>query len=113
MARATADLNARIRFGERLASQSFAVVDHGVRREHGGEGGAFHRAEAEQRQGRDGENQAAKHGEIQHWSGPFGCRPGLGVEVDFRQLEQIAEWTEPDFLRGQLYYRPDGSITNW
>ena len=40
-------------------------------------------------------------------------RPGLGVEVDFSQLEQIAEWTEPDFLRGQLYYRPDGSITNW
>jgi galactonate dehydratase len=40
-------------------------------------------------------------------------RPGLGVEVDFSQLEQIAEWTEPDFQRGQLYYRPDGSITNW
>jgi galactonate dehydratase len=40
-------------------------------------------------------------------------RPGLGVEVDFKQLEQIAEWTEPDFDRGQIYYRPDGSITNW
>src|SRR5215469_16679237 len=23
-------------------------------------------------------------------------RPGLGVEVDFKQLTQIAEWTEPD-----------------
>jgi L-alanine-DL-glutamate epimerase-like enolase superfamily enzyme len=40
-------------------------------------------------------------------------RPGLGVEVDFSQLEQIAEWTQPDFQRGQLYYRTDGSITNW
>ncbi len=40
-------------------------------------------------------------------------RPGLGVEVDFKQLEQIAEWTQPDFDRGQIYYRPDGSITNW
>lgn len=40
-------------------------------------------------------------------------RPGLGVELDFKQLTQIAEFTEPDFQRGQLYYRPDGSITNW
>ncbi|HEV2136428.1 MAG TPA: mandelate racemase/muconate lactonizing enzyme family protein [Terracidiphilus sp.] len=40
-------------------------------------------------------------------------RPGLGVEVDFKQLTQIAEFTEPDFQRGQIYYRPDGSITNW
>jgi L-alanine-DL-glutamate epimerase-like enolase superfamily enzyme len=40
-------------------------------------------------------------------------RPGLGVEVDFKQLDQIAEWTQPDFDRGQIYYRPDGSITNW
>jgi galactonate dehydratase len=40
-------------------------------------------------------------------------RPGLGVEVDLKQLTQIAEFTEPDFQRGQLYYRPDGSITNW
>ena len=40
-------------------------------------------------------------------------RPGLGVEVDFSQLEQIAEFTEPDFQRGQIYYRTDGSITNW
>lgn len=40
-------------------------------------------------------------------------RPGLGVEADFKQLTQIAEFTEPDFERGQLYYRTDGSITNW
>ncbi|MGH9590892.1 MAG: mandelate racemase/muconate lactonizing enzyme family protein [Terracidiphilus sp.] len=40
-------------------------------------------------------------------------RPGLGVEVDFKQLTQIAEFTQPDFDRGQLYYRTDGSITNW
>jgi galactonate dehydratase len=40
-------------------------------------------------------------------------RPGLGVEVDFSQLEQIAEFTEPDFQRGQIYYRTVGSITNW
>lgn len=40
-------------------------------------------------------------------------RPGLGVELDFKQLTQIAEFTEPDFQRGQLYYRRDGSITNW
>lgn len=40
-------------------------------------------------------------------------RPGLGVEVDFKQLTQIAEFTQPDFQRGQLYYRTDGSITNW
>jgi galactonate dehydratase len=40
-------------------------------------------------------------------------RPGLGVEVDFKQLTQIAEFTEPDFQRGQIYYRTDGSITNW
>jgi galactonate dehydratase len=40
-------------------------------------------------------------------------RSGLGVEVDFKQLTQIAEWTEPNFQRGQIYYRTDGSITNW
>lgn len=40
-------------------------------------------------------------------------RPGLGVEVDFKQLTQIAEFTQPDFQPGQLYYRTDGSITNW
>jgi len=40
-------------------------------------------------------------------------RPGLGVELDTKPLTQIAEFTQPDFQRGQLYYRPDGSITNW
>jgi L-alanine-DL-glutamate epimerase-like enolase superfamily enzyme len=40
-------------------------------------------------------------------------RPGLGVELDLTQLTQIAEFTEPDFQRGQIYYRTDGSITNW
>ncbi len=40
-------------------------------------------------------------------------RPGLGVELDMKQLTQIAEFTEPDFQKGQIYYRPDGSITNW
>ena len=39
-------------------------------------------------------------------------RPGLGVELDMKQLKQIAEITEPIRNR-QLYYRPDGSITNW
>ncbi|MGO9257538.1 MAG: mandelate racemase/muconate lactonizing enzyme family protein [Bryobacteraceae bacterium] len=39
-------------------------------------------------------------------------RPGLGVELDMRQLKLIAEVTEPIRNR-QLYYRPDGSITNW
>lgn len=40
-------------------------------------------------------------------------RPGLGVVLDMKQLTQIAEFTEPDFQKGQIYYRPDGSITNW
>jgi galactonate dehydratase len=39
-------------------------------------------------------------------------RPGLGVELDMKQLKQVAEITEPITDR-QLYYRPDGSITNW
>ena len=39
-------------------------------------------------------------------------RPGLGVELDMKQLKQIAEVNEPIRNR-QLYYRPDGSITNW
>ncbi len=39
-------------------------------------------------------------------------RPGLGVELDMKQLTQIGEVTEPIRNR-QLYYRPDGSITNW
>src|SRR5262249_44533496 len=40
-------------------------------------------------------------------------RPGLGVELDFKQLKQIAEITEPVTDRAQTYFRPDGSITNW
>ena len=40
-------------------------------------------------------------------------RPGLGVEVDFKLLTQIAEFTEPVTARAQTYFRPDGSITNW
>ncbi len=39
-------------------------------------------------------------------------RPGLGVELDMKQLKMIGEVTEPIRNR-QLYYRPDGSITNW
>src|SRR5216683_313032 len=40
-------------------------------------------------------------------------RPGLGVELDFKQLTKIAEITEPVTARAQTYFRPDGSITNW
>ncbi len=40
-------------------------------------------------------------------------RPGLGVELDYKYLTQIAEITEPDTNRAQTYFRPDGSITNW
>ncbi|MGA3078474.1 MAG: mandelate racemase/muconate lactonizing enzyme family protein [Bryobacteraceae bacterium] len=40
-------------------------------------------------------------------------RPGLGVEVDFKPLSQIAEITERMTNRAQTYFRPDGSITNW
>jgi galactonate dehydratase len=40
-------------------------------------------------------------------------RPGLGVELDFKHLTQIAEVTEPVTARAQTYFRPDGSITNW
>jgi galactonate dehydratase len=40
-------------------------------------------------------------------------RPGLGVEVDFKVLRQIAEVTERITNRAQTYFRPDGSITNW
>jgi len=39
--------------------------------------------------------------------------PGLGVELDFKRLTQIAEITEPVTARAQTYFRPDGSITNW
>lgn len=40
-------------------------------------------------------------------------RPGLGVELDMKQLKQIMEITEPVTARAQTYFRPDGSITNW
>lgn len=40
-------------------------------------------------------------------------RPGLGVELDYTKLTQIAEFTESTAPRSQLYYRTDGSITNW
>src|SRR5665213_1429786 len=40
-------------------------------------------------------------------------RPGIGVELDYKQLTQIAEFTEPVTARAQTYFRPDGSITNW
>jgi len=40
-------------------------------------------------------------------------RPGLGVELDMKQLAQIAEITQPVTARAQTYFRPDGSITNW
>lgn len=40
-------------------------------------------------------------------------RPGLGVELDYKQLTKIAEITEPVTARAQTYFRPDGSITNW
>ena len=40
-------------------------------------------------------------------------RPGLGVELDMKQLKLIAEITEPVTNRAQTYFRPDGSITNW
>ena len=40
-------------------------------------------------------------------------RPGLGVELDMKQLKQIAEINQPVTARAQTYFRPDGSITNW
>lgn len=40
-------------------------------------------------------------------------RPGLGVELDTKPLTLITEITKPWTKRAQLYYRPDGSITNW
>jgi galactonate dehydratase len=40
-------------------------------------------------------------------------RPSLGVELDFKQLRQVAEITKPVTARAQTYFRPDGSITNW
>jgi galactonate dehydratase len=40
-------------------------------------------------------------------------RPGLGVELDMKQIKLIAEITQPVTNRAQTYFRPDGSITNW
>ena len=40
-------------------------------------------------------------------------RPGLGVELDMKQLKQVTEITQPVTARAQTYFRPDGSITNW
>src|SRR6185369_3992429 len=40
-------------------------------------------------------------------------RPGLGVEIDFKALTQIAEYNQANNARAQTYFRPDGSITNW
>ncbi len=40
-------------------------------------------------------------------------RPGLGVELDMKQLHQVGEISEPNNARAQTYFRPDGSITNW
>jgi galactonate dehydratase len=40
-------------------------------------------------------------------------RPGLGVELDMTKLKQIGEVTQFNTSRTQVYYRPDGSITNW
>jgi galactonate dehydratase len=40
-------------------------------------------------------------------------RPGLGVELDMKQLKLVSEITQPVTARAQTYFRPDGSITNW
>jgi L-alanine-DL-glutamate epimerase-like enolase superfamily enzyme len=40
-------------------------------------------------------------------------RPGLGVELDMKQLKLVTEVTQPVTNRAQTYFRPDGSITNW
>ncbi|MBV9613392.1 MAG: mandelate racemase/muconate lactonizing enzyme family protein [Acidobacteriaceae bacterium] len=40
-------------------------------------------------------------------------RPGLGVELDLKPLKLVTEITQPVTNRAQLYFRPDGSITNW
>lgn len=40
-------------------------------------------------------------------------RPGIGVELDMKQLKQVMEVTQPVTARAQTYFRPDGSITNW
>ncbi len=38
-------------------------------------------------------------------------RPGLGVTLDIKPLTQVGEVTQP--TRGNIYYRPDGSLTHW
>jgi galactonate dehydratase len=40
-------------------------------------------------------------------------RPGLGVQLDLKPLKLITEITQPVTNRAQIYFRPDGSITNW
>jgi galactonate dehydratase len=40
-------------------------------------------------------------------------RPGIGVELDMKQLTLVTEITQPVTARAQTYFRPDGSITNW
>ena len=40
-------------------------------------------------------------------------RPGLGVELDMKQLKMVTEITQRVTNRAQTYFRPDGSITNW
>jgi L-alanine-DL-glutamate epimerase-like enolase superfamily enzyme len=40
-------------------------------------------------------------------------RPGLGVELEMKQLKLVGEVTQPNNNRAQTYFRPDGSITNW
>ena len=40
-------------------------------------------------------------------------RPGLGVELDMKPLKQVTEITQYSTNRAQIYFRPDGSITNW
>jgi galactonate dehydratase len=40
-------------------------------------------------------------------------RPGLGVEIDVKQLKPVTEITQRVTARVQVFFRPDGSITNW
>jgi galactonate dehydratase len=39
-------------------------------------------------------------------------RPGLGVEVDTKQLQLVAEINE-HYAPIPMLHRPDGSYTNW
>src|SRR6185436_1633158 len=38
-------------------------------------------------------------------------RPGLGVTVDFKAVQQVGEVTAAGMSR--IYHRPDGSLTHW